>query len=80
MDPYRSSAVSTSDPLPRSIPLENNCALRPFPAGMPYALGGPVVMNPDQFRIPFFLVSQIESLEWLHCGRTIVLDRVCDRV
>ncbi|MGC4098287.1 MAG: hypothetical protein QM706_14325 [Nitrospira sp.] len=41
----------------QSFPLQNNCALRPFPAGMPYESAPRVISDGSGGRIPFFLAA-----------------------
>ncbi|MBX3329711.1 MAG: hypothetical protein KF722_04860 [Nitrospira sp.] len=55
MDSNRPTAVPSIGVSLQSLPLQNNCALRPFPPGRPYALMDSVIGDFARRRIPFFL-------------------------
>lgn len=51
---HRPAAI-VSGSLSQAIPLQNNCALRPFPPGMPHEQIEPVKNDRPSVPLPFFL-------------------------
>ncbi len=62
MDSNRPTAVPLIGSFPQSLFLQNNCALKPFPLGMPYASMDFVIGGFARQRIPFFLQARAASM------------------